>query len=304
VRRVSAPLALSAFLATGSALAHHPAASYASNDVASTYDPRVVVPLALSALLYVLGTLRLWRRAGLGRGVRLWQAASFWAGWTLVALALVSPLHWLGEHLFAAHMIEHEILMVLAAPLLVLARPGGAMMWALPAGWRGPIGGVERVPAFAAVWLFLTDPLAATILQAVALWAWHMPVLYNAALANPFAHWLQHLSFFVTALLFWWALLWGRSRERGYGAAVFYLFITALHTGLLGLLLTVSKGLWYPGQPRFAADFGLTAIEDQQVAGLIMWVPAGVIYAGAALALAGVWISRAGGRLRPGDVHA
>ena len=71
------------------------------------------------------------------------QAACFWLGWTLLALALVSPLHWLGEHLFTAHMIEHELLMVVAAPLLVLARPGGAMMWALPARWRGPIGGVE-----------------------------------------------------------------------------------------------------------------------------------------------------------------
>ena len=63
------------------------------------------------------------------------------------------------------------------------------------------------MPAFSAAWRFLTDPLVATILHGVALWAWHMPALYNAALTNPLAHWLQHLSFFVTALLFWWALL-------------------------------------------------------------------------------------------------
>jgi putative membrane protein len=297
-------LALALLLAAGPALAHHPATSYAAIDVAWTYDPRVVLPLYLSAFLYLIGTLRLWRRAGMGRGVRYGQAASFWAGWIFLALALVSPLHWLGEHLFTAHMIEHEILMVVAAPLLVLARPGGVMMWALPASWRGPVGGIERKPAFAAAWRFLTDPLVATILHGVALWAWHMPVLYNAVLTNGFAHWLQHLSFFVTALLFWWALLWGRARERGYGAAVLYLFVTALHAGLLGVLLTVSKNLWYPAQTVFAADFGLTPLEDQQLAGLIMWVPAGAAYAGAALVLAGVWISRAGSRLRAGGADA
>jgi putative membrane protein len=297
-------LALALLLAASPAPAHHPATHYARIDVAWTYDPRVLVPLCLSAFLYLVGTLRLWRRAGSGRGVSYGQAASFGAGWAFLALALVSPLHWLGEHLFTAHMIEHEILMVVAAPLLVLARPGGAMMWALPASWRGPVGGIERIPAFAAAWRFLTDPLVATILHGVALWAWHMPILYNAVLANGFAHWLQHLSFFITALLFWWALLWGRARTRGYGAAVFYLFVTALHTSLLGVLLTVSKSLWYPAQTVFAADFGLTPLEDQQVAGLVMWVPAGVVYAGAALALAGVWISRAGGRLRTGGAHA
>ena len=303
MRRATASIA-SALVAPASAFAHHPATSYAAIDVAWSYDPLVVIPLYLSALLYLVGTLRLWRRAGTGRGVRFRQAASFWTGWTFLALALVSPLHWLGEHLFTAHMLEHEILMGVAAPLLVLARPGGAMLWALPARWRGPIGGVERMPAFAAAWRFMTDPLVATLVHGIALWVWHMPRFYNLVLVNPLAHWLQHLSFFVTALLFWWALLWGHSRERGYGAAVFYLFVTALHTGLLGILLTVSKALWYPGQNVFAADFGLTPLEDQQVAGLIMWVPAGVIYAGAALALAGLWISRAGGRLRAGGAHA
>ena len=70
--------------------------------------------------------------AGPGRGVRHWQVACFWTGWTLLALALLSPLHWLGEHLFVAHMVEHEVLMVVAAPLLAVARPIGAFLWALP----------------------------------------------------------------------------------------------------------------------------------------------------------------------------
>ena len=301
---MTALLALALVLAAGPAAAHHGPSAYASVDVAWTYDLRVVVPLYGSALLYLVGTWRLWRRAGHGRGVRHAQAACFWLGWTSLALALVSPLHWLGEHLFTAHMIEHELLMVVAAPLLVLARPGGAMMWALPARWRGPVGGIGRTRWFSATWRFLTDPLVATVLHAVALWAWHMPALYNAVLTDGFAHWLQHLSFFITALLFWWSLLQGRARQRGYGAAVFYLFATALHTALLGVLLTVSKGLWYPAQGVFAASFGLTPLEDQQFAGLVMWVPAGLVYAGAALALAGLWIGRSGARLAPGGAHA
>src|SRR5205085_12012663 len=139
-----------------------------------------------------------------GRGVRHWRASCVWAGWSFLARALVSPLRWLGGHLFTAHMIEHELLIAVAAPLLVLARPGGAMMWGLPAAWRGPIGGIERRPAFAALWRWLTDPLVATILHGVALWAWPMPVPYNAVLAHDLLHCLPPLSSFITRLLLWW----------------------------------------------------------------------------------------------------
>jgi putative membrane protein len=257
-----------------------------------TYDPRVVIPLYFSAILYLIGTGRLWQRAGHGRGVRHWQAACFWLGWTTLALALISPLHWLGERLFTAHMIEHEILMTIAAPLLVVARPIGGMLWALPMAWRGAVGGIARRWPLAGLWRALTDPLAATVLHGIALWAWHMPVLYNLVLTHPGIHWLQHASFFGTALLFWQSLLRGRARERGFGAAVFYLFATALHSGVLGILLTVSRSVWYPQQALFAAEWGLTPLEDQQLAGLVMWVPGGLVYAAAALAFAGIWIAR------------
>jgi cytochrome c oxidase assembly factor CtaG len=121
-----------------------------------------------------------------------------------------------------------------------------------------------------------------------------MPGLYDRVLVSPLAHWLQHLSFLFSALLFWSALLWGSARGRGFGAAFLYLFLTSLHTGLLGVLLTVSPRLWYPRQVAAAAEWGLTPLEDQQLAGLVMWVPAGLVYAAAALALAGLWIRRSG----------
>jgi putative membrane protein len=264
-----------------------------------TFDPWVVVPLLVSATLYLGGTLRLWFHAGVGRGIRIWQAAAFWTGWLLLAVATVSPLHWLGERLFVAHMIEHEIIMVLAAPLIAAARPLGAFLWALPQDWRAALGRGARSGAMAASWRVLTDPLVATVLHALALWAWHMPLLYNAVLVSPAMHRLQHASFLVTALLFWWTLLYGRARRRGYGIAVLYIFATMLHSAALGILLTLSPRVWYPEQGAFAALCGLTPLEDQQLAGLVMWVPAGLIYTVIALVLAGRWIAAAdGGAMR------
>lgn len=273
-----------------------PVFAHAALDVESlwTWSPWVVLPLTLSATLYGLGTARLWHHAGFGRGVRRWQALCFCGGWLLLFSALIAPLHWLGERLFAAHMVEHEVLMALAAPLLVLARPGGAMLWGFPSRWRSAVGGVGQAPAFAALWRQITRPAIATAIHGVALWTWHAPALYNAALRNDFIHWLQHISFLLSALLLWWALLRGRERDRGYGAASFYLFLTALHSGFLGVLITLARRPIYPLQSDTATAWGLMPLEDQQLAGLIMWVPAGMVYAVAALALAGIWIGGTG----------
>jgi putative membrane protein len=283
-----------ACLAPGEALAHAGEVHWLDFAVTWTFDPWVLTPLALSGALYTIGVARLWRQAGLGRGVRLWQAACFAAGWTLLFGALVAPLHWLGERLFTAHMVEHEILMVIAAPLLVAARPIGAILWAVPQAWRRASGGLTRAREVAAVWRLLTDPFVATVLHGIALWAWHIPALYDATLTSARLHWLQHVSFFATALLFWWSLVRGRGRERAYGTAVLYLFATSLHSGFLGILLALARQPLYPLQTAAAREWGLTPLEDQQLAGLVMWVPGGLVYAAAALALAGIWIARSG----------
>ncbi len=286
-------VALLLLLLPSAALAHAGHEHAAQAESMWTWSPLVLAPLAFSATLYALGTARLWHDAGFGRGVRPWQALCFAGGWLLLFGALVAPLHWLGERLFAAHMIEHEVLMAVAAPLIAVSRPGGAMLWGLPARWRGTVGGATQAGAFVAVWRRLTHPAIATAVHGLALWAWHAPLLYNAALRNDTVHWLQHVSFLATALLFWWALLRGRDRERGYGGAVFYLFLTAAHSGFLGVLIALARREIYPLQSGNAADWGLTALQDQQLAGLIMWVPAGLVYAVAALILAGVWIAGA-----------
>lgn len=287
----------------GWARAHGDLGDVLGAPAAWTYDPWVVTPLYAGAILYLAGTLRLWRHAGYGRGVQRWQAACFWSGWTVLALSLISPLHWLGERLFTAHMVEHGLIMTVGAPLIALARPVGAALWALPVRARRALGRLAQTRPAAALWRTVTEPLVATVLHGAALWAWHLPALYNTVLASVVMHRLQHASFMLTALLFWWSLFHGRAGLRGYGANVFYLFATTLHSGVLGLLISLSPKLLFPQQVALAADWGLTPREDQQLAGLVMWVPIGGIYTVAALYFAGRWIASTRSDC-PGGRHA
>jgi putative membrane protein len=236
-------------------------------------DP-VALLLLICAALYARGLHALWRRAGRGRGISYRQATWFALGTLAIAAALVSPLDALGERFFSVHMLQHEILMLVAAPLMVLARPLGAWTWAFPLHVRRRIGHAVQAGWWAAVWRFITDPLGAWALHALALWGWHVPALFEAAVENEAVHALQHASFLATALLFWWSVIGPRSRSAA-GPTMASLFTTMLHTSALGALLTLAAAPWYP-------RYGL---EDQQLGGLIMWVPGAAAYVVAALAV-------------------
>lgn len=253
------------------------------------FEPGTVIPLALAALLYARGARR-------SRGVSPQQMALFWSGWTTLALALVSPLHPLGEVLFSAHMVQHEILMLVSAPLLVLSRPLAAFVWGLPFEWRRTAGAWAKLSPIAKTWTFLTLPAVAWCLHGAAFWIWHAPPLFQATLTSDSVHAAQHISFLGTALLFWWSLFRGHVK-MGYGAGVLYIFTTAVHTSILGALLTFAPRLWYPAYANTTAAWGLTPLEDQQIGGLIMWVPGGVVYMVAGLVLFAAW-------LRTSDVMA
>jgi putative membrane protein len=231
----------------------------------------------------------IWRRAGLGRGIRRWQAICFAAGWLTLFGALCSPLHWLGEHLFTAHMIEHELLMAIGAPLLALSRPLGAFMRALPKSFQRALTMGAQARPFHTIWRVVMDPTVATLLHGIALWVWHAPLFFDATVTNELLHRLQHVSFLLSALIFWWALF--RRARQDQGACAMHVFATMLHMSLLGALIALSPQLLYRAQTAFAPEFGLTPMEDQQLAGLVMWVPAGTIYASVALAMLGLWIS-------------
>ena len=246
------------------------------------FDPLIVAGLAVAAFLYARGDRP-------GRGIRRWERVCFWSGWVTLAIALISPLHPLGEALFSAHMAQHEIMMTLSAPLLVLGRPLVPSLWALPQTWRAPLGRAFINRWWNRVWLRISSPLGAWLLHFAALWGWHVPALFEATLVSDFVHSLQHITFLVTALLFWWALLAGHGRDR-FGLGVFYLFTTVIHTCVLGALLTFSERLWYPLYAATTEPWGLTPLEDQQLGGLIMWVPASASYVIAGLALLALWI--------------
>jgi putative membrane protein len=256
----------------------------------------IVGSLALAAWLYMRGVRALWHTATLGYATSRKHILAFWGGWLALGMALVSPLHTLGAALFSAHMIQHEVLMLVAAPLLVLGRPLRFFLWALPLPWRRRVGkwgkGVQRG------WQGLTHPLVAWAIHAITLWIWHVPQLFQATLTSELVHAGQHLSFLGSALCFWWSLIHGRQGLQSYGIAVLAVFATALHSSMLGVLMTVATSPWYPAYTRTTAVWGLTPLEDQQLGGLIMWVPAGMLYLLAALVLGAGWLHEAERQVR------
>jgi len=213
--------------------------------------------LIAASIWYAAGVRRLWRRAGQGRGITRAHVAMFASGIAVLAFAAFAPL---GERLWT-HMIQHELLMVLAAPLLVLGRPMQAFVYVVPL----------RVPRV------LSDPLVAFAAHATAICLWHLPSVFLAAADDEMLHFAQHASFLASALLFWWTIV-----ARADLAAMASLFGTMLYTAALGVLMAFARASWYAGY----------ALEDQQLAGLIMWIPAGLAYPAAAVAMATQWLRR------------
>jgi putative membrane protein len=261
------------------------------------WEPGVVVTLFLAGALYARGLSSLRRATRSPRKLR-GEAVCYACGWLLLAVALVSPLHPWGGLLFSAHMTQHELLMVAAAPLLVLGRPAIVVLFAVPRPFARRLLSAVRPAGGARLWAWLTTPFVAWLVHAVTLWIWHVPVLFEATLEHEWVHALQHLSFLGTALLFWHSVFHGRAHGAGYGLGVVYLFTTALHSGALGALLTFASHPWYPAYATVAPVVGITALEDQQLGGLIMWIPAGLVYVVAGLALFAGWL-RESERRRP-----
>jgi putative membrane protein len=265
-----------------------------------SWEPVTIALLLVPAALYAAGTRAVWRRAGVDRGVRRWQAVSFGAGLLSLAVALLSPVVWLSTVLFSVHMTQHEILMLVSAPLLVFGHPLFAMLWALPAHTRAAWGRWSQSAVVARTWRSLTGPFTVFILHALAIWIWHAPPLYQAALDSDAVHALEHLSFVLTAALFWWAMIHGRYGRMGYGVAVLYIFLTAIHSSVLGALMTIAPHVLYPEYAQAGAAWHVDAIADQQLAGLLMWVPSGLVFIVFGLALFAAWLGESDKRVELG----
>jgi putative membrane protein len=257
-----------------------------------TFEPGVVISLALFAAMYAVGVWRLWRSAGVGKGISRRQVALFAAGWLALIAALVSPLDALSDDLLSAHMVQHELLMLVAAPLIAFSSPLLAILWCVrtsrTARTSRTVHVIDRVAAPAFVFL----------LHAFALWIWHLPSLYDAALEHEAVHGAQHICFFGSACLFWFGMLHGRYGRLGYGAAVIYIFATAMHSGVLGALLTMAPYPWYRDYLATTSAWGYTPLEDQQVAGLIMWIPASIVFLIASLGFLAAWLRESERRVR------
>jgi putative membrane protein len=252
-----------------------------------SFEPAVVSGLFLTLALYIAG-LRTLRVATKSPRKLQREAACFIGGWLLLVLALVSPIHALGGVLFSVHMVQHELLMVAAAPLLVLGRPGLVWLWALPRPQaRQLTAAIHRTePA----WAWLRSPFVAFLGFALLLWGWHVPRWFEASLDSEAVHAAQHLCFLGSAVWFWHTVFFGPRRRASYGLGIVYLFATAVHSGALGALITFATELWYPQYATTAVAWGTPPLQDQQLGGLIMWVPAGLTYIVAALALFVGWM--------------
>jgi len=267
-----------------------PAFAHADHDhlaaPAWTLDPWVTLPLACVLLVFLIGRWQLAQRSKLPRS-RTWL---FLGGWLVLTGALISPLHEGGERSFTLHMVEHELIMLVATLLLAAASAGGVLAWGLPGPVRTALGRRWRIP-LSALWRRLTEPVTATVLQALVMWAWHAPALFNRALASQGWHVAQHLSFILASLIFWRAML--DVRRGSCFLSALCLFLTSMVEGVLGALMALSVSPWYP----VYADMGMSGIgldpaSDQQLAGLVMWIPGGLVHGAAALAFLYRWLSK------------
>lgn len=259
-----------------------------------SFDPGVLGGLALAGLVYVSGLRRLWARAGAGRGVARWRPYCFAAGLGVLGAALVSPLHALGTALFSGHMTQHLLLMVPAPLLLVLGAPLLPALHALPQGMHRPLSTVwRRARALRAAFAFLALAPVTWLLNTVVLWIWHAPPLFEAALRSGRIHALEHASFLAASVLLWAVVFPSRPVRVRQGTGVLLIVTTAMQGGLLAAILTFAETPWYGSYEATAHAWGLTALEDQQLAGAIMWVPSSIAYLVAATVLFLLWL---GGR--------
>jgi putative membrane protein len=263
-------------------------------------------PLVLLALLLAAWAYRRGQAGGPRRAADAWRARCFAGALAALGVALLSPLDALSGALASAHMVQHVLLVLVAAPLLALSAPSSAILRGSPlavrraAGrWRRRLGLTHRNLRA------LRHPAVAWLLHVGVLWFWHAAVPYDAALDSHPIHVLEHASFLATAVLFWHVVIGARASARvSGGLGVLLVFAMAMQSVFLSVLLTFARTPWYAGYARTTATWGLGPLADQQLAGVIMWIPAGGIYLAAALALLVLWVRAAEGEADGADPAA
>jgi cytochrome c oxidase assembly factor CtaG len=253
----------------------------------------VLVCLGLAVFGYAYGLRRLDAHAR-SRIFGILRITSFAGGIAALFVALISPLDALDDQLFSAHMVQHLLLMMVAAPLLVCSRPAMAFLWAFPMSARRVIGRIWIAGGLHRSVTALMSPLVVWLLCSMVLWFWHLPGPYGWALANEGIHTLEHFCFFISALMFWSLVIEPFGRRRlDYGGTLIFVATLGVQNGLLGALLTLAGHPFYSAHFDTTAPWGLTPLEDQQLAGIIMWIPASLIHLTSLALLFVLWMQHA-----------
>ncbi len=262
-----------------------------------SFDPVLVVAVTAAGWGYMLGLRRLWA-GGRGKGVPLRRAVSFFVGLIGLVGALMSPLDALAAQLFSWHMVQHLVLILIVPSLLVYGAPVLVITMALPNDTRKGLRVLERLPATTRFKRVLFSSITAGALFAGALWIWHLPTLYQAAIADDRWHVLEHSSFLGASLLFWMRVIGRKHHKLDYGPAILLVFVSGLQSAALSVVLIFSGRTLYPIHAKSPNPWGLTPLEDQQLAGTLMWTPVGIVFLVTIVVLLARWL-KAMDRRRP-----
>lgn len=247
--------------------------------LAWNFDPQYLIPVVLLGFIYARGLARWTERS---RPHSAWRTTSFYAGLALLVLIYESPLDRLGEHHFSFHMIQHSIAMMIVPPLIYLGAPSTPVLRGLPKGFRrAVVQPVLNHPVTRSVWNFLTFPPIAVVIFSVTQWAWHlMPGWYDAALNDDVIHNIQHITFLAVAMLFWWNIVDPKPRRSRIpmGMRIIYLYAAMVPKHVLAAMITFSDRVFYETYERRELFIPLSPADDQQLAGVLMWVPFGEIF--------------------------
>ena len=256
--------------------------------------PFVLLFLMIVGSCYLVGKIRLEKRIR-RRGVGNSSTITFWGGLIALILALVSPISVYAEDLFFMHMVQHILLIMVAAPLLLLANPMKTLIWAFPKGIRKFMGQrlnsqgvIRRILALSVM------PVVSWFVFAVCVWLWHSPSAYNAALENVIVHLFEHITIFVAGVILWWAVI-GPAPIRSYlpyPLRCLYILAALVQNTILGAMLTFAEAPLYSYYGNAPAHWGITTDYDQQLGGIIMWIPGGMMYLAALIILFFMWVKR------------
>lgn len=263
--------------------------------ILSSWDwrPSVMIVLALAGTFYTRGWWRLRQRQRHGRLATNWRLLSYLTGLIIIGLALMSPIDILSQQLFLMHMTQHLLLIMIAPPLLLITNPMPFILWGLPTSWRLKVGRVigrllHRKHPLRRNLRLATAPGIIWLAWVIMIFGWHDPTLYNAALQYGWVHDIEHLTFFAAGMLFWWHVTGAGPRLHKQASLLgrIAFVIGAIPPNMLtGVVLAFASQpiyTYYTAVPRL---WNLSVMADQQIGGVIMWVPGSMMYIIAALIL-------------------